>query len=116
MELTSSIHLQTLSQITKEQASTLITARNGFFYFEESIEEASIIIDYPMKKPKELIIKDVSTFGELAWLISKEYASIYKKEEAVPGTYGIWGHSFGDLYLEIVSISKSGKIEIFIGS
>lgn len=105
-------------------------------------DSAVLIIDYPLNKPVEVIIKPASSeFNreELVKIVSKEYNRIYKEEEesaktkTVPleerkglinrnqtnGKYGIWGHDIDDLDLsKIIVHRKNGQIilELYIES
>jgi hypothetical protein len=105
-------------------------------------DSAVLIIDYPLNKPVEIIIKPVSrgfSREELVKIVSKEYNRIYKEEEesaktkTVPleerkglinrnqtdGKYGIRSHDIGDLDLsKIIVHRKNGQIilELYIES
>lgn len=108
------------------------------------INSAILIIDYPLNKPIEIIIKPNSPEGftreNLIRLVSGEYNRIYLEEEesaktkTIPvdkregiinrnqtdGKYGIWGHDIDDLDLSsiIVHKLKNGlvKLELYIES
>ena len=102
--------------------------------------EITIIIDYPLNKPTEFILKSQEkglTKKQLVLEISKKYHEIYTAEESsaktktIPlekregiinrnetdGKYGIWGHDIGDLDLSSVEVYKteSGQIQILLG-
>ena len=102
--------------------------------------EITIIIDYPLNKPAEFILKSSEkgfTKKQLVLEISKKYHEIYTAEESsaktktIPlekrvgiinrnetdGKYGIWGHDIGDLDLSSVEVYKteSGQIQILLG-
>lgn len=102
--------------------------------------EITLIIDYPLNKPAEFLLKSSEkgfTKKQLAIEISKKYHEIYKAEEhsaktkTIPvekreglinrnetdGKYGIWGHDIGDLDLSSVQVykTKNGKVTILLG-
>lgn len=106
--------------------------------------EAYLIIDYPLNKPVDVLLKPTNGIGfsrgELIQKISTEYKRIYKEEEqsakvkTVPmenrkglinrnetdGKYGIWGHDIEDLDLSVIIIRKYKddipKLELYIES
>ena len=108
------------------------------------IDSAILIIDYPLNKPIEVIIKPHSPNGfsreDLIKSISREYNRIYLEEEesaktkTIPvekregiinrnqtnGKYGIWGHDLGDLDLSSIIVHKKRngliKLELYIES
>lgn len=87
-----------------------------------------IIIDYPVAKPVEFPLESSNEKGfsraELVRSISRTYHRMYEEEErsakqkTVPpgertglinrnrtdGTYGIWGHDLGDLFLHTIEV------------
>ncbi|MFN5773340.1 hypothetical protein [Flavobacterium sp.] len=102
--------------------------------------EITLVIDYPLNKPAEFVIKSSEkgfTKKQLALVISKKYHEIYDSEESsaktktIPvgkregvinrnktdGKYGIWGHDISDLDLSSVEVYKTedGKIKIVLG-
>lgn len=102
--------------------------------------EITLIIDYPLNKPAEFVLKSPGkgfTKNQLVLEISKKYHEIYEAEEnsakikTIPadkrgglinrnetdGKYGIWGHDIGDLDLSSAEIYKNedGKIEVVLG-
>ncbi|MBC3873975.1 hypothetical protein [Undibacterium flavidum] len=103
-----------------------------------SESEATVIIDYPVRKPVNFKItsKDGFTRGDLLRRIGQIYRQMYRDEEAsstiktVPidkrkglinrnatdGKYGIWGHDIDDLDISSATISCSnGKCTIDLG-
>ena len=102
--------------------------------------EITLVIDYPLNKPAEFILKSPGkgfTKKQLVLEISKKYHEIYDAEESsaknktIPvekreglinrnetdGKYGIWGHDIGDLDLSSAEVYKmeNGKIQILLG-
>lgn len=102
--------------------------------------EIVLVIDYPLNKPAEFIVKGPKngfTRKQLVLEISKKYHEIYKVEESsaktktIPadkreglinrnetdGKYGIWGHDIGDLDLSSAEVykTKNGKIQVILG-
>ena len=103
-----------------------------------SISEASLVIDYPVRKPVNFKITSMNGFtkGELLRKIGQIYRKMYEDEEVsstvktIPmakrkglinrnttdGVYGIWGHDIDDLVLSSATIScKNGKCIIELG-
>lgn len=101
--------------------------------------EVTLIIDYPLNKPAEFILKSYGkgfTKKQLVLEISKKYHEIYKAEESsaktktIPvekreglinrnetnGKYGICCHDIGDLDLSSAQVYKTedGKIQIVL--
>lgn len=102
--------------------------------------EITLIIDYPLNKPAEFLLKSPGksfTKKQLVLEISKRYHQIYEEEESsakvktIPiekreglinrnetdGKYGIWGHDISDLDLSSVEVYKTenGEIQIRLG-
>lgn len=102
--------------------------------------EITLLIDYPLNKPAEFVLKSSGkgfTKKQLILEISKKYHEIYKEEESTAvtktlpmekrgnlinrnetdGKYGVWGHDIGDLDLSTIDVYKSenGKITISLG-
>ncbi|OXA86613.1 hypothetical protein [Flavobacterium hercynium] len=102
--------------------------------------EITLLIDYPLNKPAEFVLKSAGkgfTKKQLILEISKKYHEIYKEEESTAvtktlpmekrgslinrnetdGKYGVWGHDIGDLDLSTIDVYKSenGKITISLG-
>ena len=102
--------------------------------------EITLIIDYPLNKPAEIVLKSPGkgfTKKQLVLEISKKYHEIYEAEESsaktktIPvekrkglinrnetdGKYGIWGHDIGDLDLSSIEVYKTqnGNIQIILG-
>ena len=100
--------------------------------------EATVIIDYPVRKPVNFKITSDSGFtkSDLLRKIGQIYRQLYKDEEAsstiktVPmdkrkgvvnrnatnGKYGIWGHDIDDLDINSATIScNNGKCIIELG-
>jgi len=97
---------------------------------------AIILIDYPLEKPVEVLIKSKNGFSrkDLIMAISEEYHKIYEEEETtskqrtIPveeretiinrnqtdGKYGIWGHDIEDLDLSEIKVSKKPNGDIFL--
>ncbi|WP_298121961.1 hypothetical protein [Flavobacterium sp.] len=121
---------------TKDEINRLIDADKVVITYSEII----LIIDYPLNKPVEFIIKSSGkgfTKKQLVLEISKKYHEIYKVEESsaktktIPiekregiinrnetdGTYGIWGHDIGDLVLSSAEVYKMEdvKIQVLLG-
>lgn len=120
----------------EDEINRLIDADKVAITYSEII----LIIDYPLNKPVEFIIKSSGkgfTKKQLVLEISKKYHEIYKAEESsartktIPvekreglinrnetdGKYGIWGHDIGDLDLSSAQVYKmeNGKIKVFLG-
>jgi hypothetical protein len=121
----------------EDQIDRLIDADKVVIEYPEVI----LVIDYPLNKPAEFIIKSSEKGGftkkQLALVISKKYHEIYDAEESsaktktIPlekreglinrnetdGKYGIWGHDISDLDLSSVEVYKTedGKIQILLG-
>lgn len=121
----------------EDQIDRLIDADKVVIEYPEII----LVIDYPLNKPAEFIIKSSEKVGftkkQLALVISKKYHEIYDAEESsaktktIPlekreglinrnetdGKYGIWGHDISDLDLSSVEVYKTedGKIQILLG-
>lgn len=102
--------------------------------------EITLLIDYPLNKPVEFVLKSSGkgfTKKQLILEISKKYHEIYKEEESTAvtktlpmekrgslinrnetdGKYGVWGHDIGDLDLSAIDVyrSENGKITISLG-
>lgn len=102
--------------------------------------EITLLIDYPLNKPAEFVLKSSGkgfTKKQLILEISKKYHEIYKEEESTAvtktlpmekrgnlinrnetdGKYGVWRHDIGDLDLSTIDVYKSenGKITISLG-
>lgn len=102
--------------------------------------EITLLIDYPLNKPAEFVLKSAGkgfTKKQLILEISKKYHEIYKEEESTAvtktlpmekrgslinrnetdGKYGVWGHDIGDLDLSAIDVyrSENGKITISLG-
>lgn len=101
----------------------MIEAHDGSVSVKEAVvSPIKVYLDYPFGKIAEIIInpyvdsnykKQRMDFGYVIWQVSRVYAEIYKNrwEE-----FGIWGHAFEDLYLEIMEIRNDNVITMFIGS
>ena len=101
--------------------------------------EVTLVIDYPLNKPAEFILKSSGkgfTKKQLVFEISKKYHEIYEAEESsaktktIPlekrkglinrnetnGKYGICCHDIGDLDLSSAQVYKTenGKIQIVL--
>lgn len=84
------------------------------------VKPVKVYIDYPFNKVAEITINPYMRneipcmdFGYIIWQVSRAYAEIYKKRWK---EFGVWGHGFEDLYLEIMEIRKYNVITLFIGS
>ena len=120
----------------EDEINRLIDADNVVITYSE----ITLIIDYPLNKPAEFMIKSPGkgfTKKQLVLEISKRYHEIYEAEESsaktktIPvekreglinrnetdGKYGIWGHDIGDLDLSSVEVYKmeNGKIQVLLG-
>lgn len=103
-----------------------------------SVREATVIVDYPVRKPVNFKITSESGFtkSDLLRKIGQIYRQLYQDEEAsstirtVPkdkrkgvvnrnatdGKYGIWGHDIDDLDISSATIScNNGKCIIKLG-
>ena len=94
-----------------------------------------IIIDYPLTKQYEFVLKSDTGFtrGQLLLEISKHYHLLYEQEEktasvkTIPmdkrtmynrnetnGKYGIWGHDIADLGVSGITVYKTANDEIVL--
>ena len=100
--------------------------------------QATLIIDYPLRKPVTFDLATTNGFSrkQLILLISEKYHEIYKEEETTASTktipaderkdllnrnetngkYGIWGHDLSDLDLGTIEVheTSSGKIYLVL--
>lgn len=99
-------------------------------------KKIKIIIDYPLTKQYEFVLKSNKGFsrGQLLLEISKHYYLLYAEEEktatikTIPinkrtkmanrnitdGKYGIWGHDIADMDLSEISIYRAKNGEIIV--
>jgi hypothetical protein len=122
--------LALLATLTCEQAHLMhgIYKNDGFNFLEKKElnyeKEVTLFLSYPFKKQIEVIINPMlitrkdksihnSNIGYYAWQIANAYAEIYKNHwEEV----GVWGHGFGDLFLEGIIIMEKNNLLVSIGS
>ncbi len=132
------VHVQTLSEITRDQAATLIYGQmddENIAYFEDPIS-GIVNIKYPLMNPDVLEVKGISSVGELLWDIAQAYVRIYNEEaettkekilegderefvinrNTTDGIHGIYAHDLGDLFFEGVNVMDDGTIELHVGS
>jgi hypothetical protein len=67
-------------------------------------------IDYPLKKPCNFKVKYHSNMCEIILQICEQYQKIYEEERNNPNTYGIYGHSINDLFIENINIVNDAVI------
>jgi hypothetical protein len=105
------VHIKTLTKVNKRTARELISYNGGNFLYEY-FPGGKVIIDYPLEKRAEYKIPAVKSIGELLWYIARKYKNVYKNHKK----FGVWGHFFGDLYFEGVTVHKNNTITLIIGS
>lgn len=130
-------HLKTLLEYPRECVSELVTSfgKPAIKHFDEPITGV-VNITYPLTNATKFKVKNITTVGELLYDIAREYERIYEDEEkstrepilaeedrgsfinrnTTNGTYGIWGHDIGDLFIEGVEITKDCNINLLMGS
>lgn len=136
MKIKCNIHIETLTQITKEQAQDIINCTNENGDMVMNINPpigGEVKIDYPLKNPDYLYLVAEKTIGGVLWEVAKRYKEIYKGERktskelvknesdgllnrgTTDGNYGIWGHELEDLWFEGIA-TENDKIHLYIGS
>lgn len=82
-----------------------------------SLKTLTIEVDYPLTNVALVVAVSSTGFTrtQLVEVIYEAYVAIYA-EEAVSGRYGIWGHSFGELFIEGAEITPDGRVTLHIGS
>jgi len=116
-------HIKTMATLNYNQSDLLGSGE----YIDEYIDKKlPIIVDltYPFSKVVRVKIQPMSqmigkdtmynaNLGTIIWQISRAYADLYRNHwEEI----GVWGHGFGDLYLEILRICKGNVFKVYVGS
>lgn len=130
------VHIETLTQITKEQAEKVVSGFDeaGVTSYLEPSVSGEVKIDYPLENPDFIYLADENSVGGILWEIAKRYKEIYKGEEKTSnsapvksegsgllnrgktdGNYGIYGHDLFDLWFEMLVI-EGGIIGLHVGS
>jgi len=78
-----------------------------------ALADKFVRFDYPLNKTIKLdpSFPALPTVEDFINFVVNSYRDIYKNEPN-----NIWGHGFGDLFLEGVSLRNDGKIELNMGS
>lgn len=99
----------------------MIMSPDGSIHVKKTpVNPVTVYLDYPFNQIAEVTInpyindnEPFMDFGYLVWQISRAYADIYKNKWE---EFGIWGHAFEDLWLEIMQIRENNIITIYVGS
>lgn len=106
------IHVESLANVQGD-LTKIIHDTSGERWFEKPYENLKISLTYPFKTPYLLTIEKANNLSDILVPIAKTYKDIiYANSEQ----YGVWGHVFGDLWFEELTINDDGNCEIFIGN
>ncbi len=122
--------LALLATLNLEQTALIfgVYKGDGFTFLEKKElnceKEVSVVLDYPFEKMAKVIVNPLlikyendsryeSNIGYYAYQIAKAYEEIYKNAWK---EIGVWGHGFGDLYLEGISVMNDNQLLVSIGS
>lgn len=126
------IPIKSLSKI-KGDLSDILTDGDNQSILDETWYDLKFELVYPLSVKVPIVIEKADCIADILVPIAKKYKEIYKEEAATTkltgspegnlinrsktdGTYGIWGHDFGDLVFEGLVLNKEGLSEVYIGS